>query len=96
MLSTRDLKTLDRAQHARVAQMRFAANHAVRDVVVDGGVFFLLDVLHGAVFKGPADNVGFGRGAFVFLGGLEGRVPVVEVGEFDQICEKSLVGIVCM
>lgn len=87
MFSTGNLITPNRAQHTRIAQMRLAGDDAVSDVVVDGGVLLLLDVLHGAVFVGPADDVGFGGGAFVLFGGLESGVPVVEGGELDEIWE---------
>jgi len=65
--------------------MRLAGDDAVCDVVVDSRVLLLLDVLYGAVFEGPADDVGFGGCAFVFFGGLEGGQPVMEEGEFDEI-----------
>jgi len=85
MLSTRDLKAPNRAQHTGIAQMRLTSDDAVCDVVVDSRVLFLLDVLHGAIFEGPADDVGLGAGAFVFFGGFERGEPVVEEGEFDEI-----------
>jgi len=68
--------------------MRLTGDHAVCDVVVNSGVLLLLDVLHGAIFEGPAYDVGLGGGALVLFGGLEGGEPVVERGEFDEIFER--------
>lgn len=62
-LSTRDRVQPDRRQHAAVRQLRLRRDDGVRDVVVDGGVLFLLDFELGAVGEGPVDDVGLLGGA---------------------------------
>jgi len=52
-------------------------------------MLLLLDILHSPVLESPACDIRFGRGALDIFGILQGRVPVVECGELDQVYRGS-------
>jgi hypothetical protein len=74
----------DGAQDAGVGQLGLRSDDAVGDVVVQGRVFLLLDILDGTVLEGESVDVGFVGSALDDFGLGEGRGPFGESTELDQ------------
>lgn len=79
----------DGAQDARVGQAWLRADDAVGDVVVQGRVFLLLDVLDGTVLEGESVDVGFVGSALDDFGLGESGRPFGESTELDQGLRKG-------